>query len=154
MKLATLFQLMFGICAGLDAWATDCKPAEAQLEARPFKRWNDSYAYYRRYQGRCADGALREALDWRHTQLLARTAPKLDALRAISGMDPGYETWLLLGVFYDPEESDAAGPKTACGLLDRLQRCQPRNRAMCAKLASRVGPSPGYTRTCHPARAS
>ena len=144
--LATVIAL--ATAASCPAHAGSCSEADKQLSKRQFATWNDSYEYFVRYKGGCSDAALGEALSSQHTQLLDKTAPKLGTLKRLVAQNPAYLNWLLLGVFYNPEETEVNAKNTACRILKRLFSCVPAEKELCAKLATRVGPSLEYVQGC------
>ena len=128
--------------------ASTCDDAEKWLAGKPFRSWNDSHSYYKRFRGQCSDGALLEALSAQHTALLANARVGLRNLKVAAAKEPAYLEWVVLGVFYNPEESDRDPNNTACRVVRRLASCEPDTRALCAKLSDRVGPSAEYMNTC------
>ncbi len=125
-----------------------CAQAEKVLSTKAFVTWQDAYAYYKRFSGLCSDGALAEALGAQFTQLLSKHWSHLPELRELGSKDPPFVEWVLLSVFYDPEETEINASNTACRLVKRLQSCQPAERALCLRLSERVGPSREYIRAC------
>ena len=126
----------------------DCSRAERVLNARPFGSWQDAYNYYKRFRGRCSDGALAENLSAHFTQLLSERWSRLPELQTLARRDPAFLEWVLLGVYYNPEETEVNASNTACRLLRRLQSCRPSERALCERLATRVGPNREYAAAC------
>lgn len=129
----------------------DCSRAEKELNRGPFKSWQHAYAYFKRYSGLCSDGAQAEVLSAYKTRILDRQWSRLAELKRIGTQDPAFLKWVLLGVFYDPEEVEINQSNTACRLLKRLKTCAPENRRLCEQLAQRVGPSREYVQACPPA---
>jgi hypothetical protein len=125
----------------------DCLAAERSLE-NPFNSWHDAHAYYERYRGRCADGALGEGLSMQFTQLLSKRWERLPELQQLANSDPQFLEWVLLGVYYDPEETESNASSAACGLVRRLRSCQPSEKSLCERLIERVGPNNEYIRGC------
>ena len=129
----------------------DCARAERELDRGPFKSWHQAYAYFKRYKGLCSDGAQAEGLSAYKTRLLDRDRSRLKELKRLGAQDPAFLEWVLLGVFYDPEDVEINQSNTACRLLKRLKACSPENRQLCEQLAQRVGPSREYVQACPPA---
>jgi len=155
MKRALLAFIAISLSFG--AWGqdasprVDCERAEKELDRGPFKSWQQAYAYFRRYKGFCSDGAQAEGLSAYKTRLLDREWSKLDELMRLGSKDPAFLEWVLLGVFYDPEDIEINQSNTACRLLKRMRTCSPENRQLCERLAQRVGPSREYAQACPPA---
>lgn len=133
------------------AVAQDCTQAELVLWDKRFSSWEASHEYFKRYRGRCSDGVLAEALSSIHTGLLIKDRRGIEKLARLAAQDPDYLNWVLLGVFYNPEEVKVNSSNTACRLLIQLRSCPSKHRSLCGKLAARVGPSPEYVAAC-PAR--
>jgi hypothetical protein len=125
----------------------DCSAAERSLR-KPFACWDEAHSYYERFRGVCSDGALSEALSGQFTQLLSKRWDQLPELQRLSSGDPAFLEWVLLGVYYDPEEIEINASNTACRLLKRLQACQSTQKALCERLSTRVGPNLEYVRAC------
>ncbi|UDF34155.1 UNVERIFIED_ORG: hypothetical protein LHJ69_16365 [Shinella sp. XGS7] len=155
MKHALL--VFVAILVSFGAWAqnsnprVDCARAEKELDRGPFRSWQQVYAYFKRYKGLCSDGAQAEALSAYMTRLLDREWSRLEELKRLGSKDPAFLDWVLLGVFYDPEDIDINPSNTACRLLERMKDCSPENRHLCEQLAQRVGPNREYVQACPPA---
>jgi hypothetical protein len=130
-----------------NAKEVDCSAAERSL-GTPFASWGEANSHYERFRGRCSDGALSEALSGQFTQLLSKRWDQLPELQRLGSRDPEFLEWVLLGVYDDPEEVEVNASNTACRLLKRLQACQLRQRVLCERLSTRVGPSREYVRAC------
>jgi hypothetical protein len=130
-----------------EAKPVDCARAE-QLLAKPFSSWNDAYAYYKKFHGLCSDGALAESLSARFTRLLSNRWSRMPELNRLAHSDPAFLEWVLLGVYYNPEETEVNASNTACRLLKRLQSCRAAEKVLCGRLATRVGPSRQYVAAC------
>jgi hypothetical protein len=126
----------------------NCSQAERELSRGPFQSWQGAYSYFERFRGLCSDGAQGEALDAYKTRLLDRRWSTLSELKRLGTQNPAFLDWVLLGVFYNPEEVEIKGSNTACRLLRRLRTCSPENKPLCERLATRVGPNPEYLQAC------
>jgi hypothetical protein len=129
------------------AKAADCSEAERSL-TKPFASWREAHGYYERFSGKCSDGALAEALSAQFTQLLSKRWERLTELEQLAYSDPKFLEWVLLGIYYDPDEVEINTSSTACRILNRLQSCQPSQKSLCARLSTRVGPNLEYIRAC------
>src|SRR5688500_16793556 len=89
-----------------DEMLVDCSRAEQILDARPFDTWHEAYTYYKPFRGRCSDGALAEGLSAHFTRLLSKRWSRLSELQDLASKDPAFLDWVLLGVYYNPEETE------------------------------------------------
>jgi hypothetical protein len=145
--VAATFLLAIAFAGAASAKEVDCSAAERSL-AKPFSSWREAHSYYERFDGGCSDGDLAEALGVQFTQLLSNRWEHLPELEQLASREPAFLEWVLLGVYYDPEEVEINASNTACRLLKRLQSCQLSQRALCERLATRVGPSREYIQAC------
>lgn len=150
MKTIALALMLFvatSAASANNAGALDCSAAE-RLLAEPFTSWHEAHAYYERFHGSCSDGALAETLSSQFTQLLSRRWERLSELEQLASSDPKFLDWVLLGVYYDPEEVEVNTSNSACRLIKRLQSCKASQKALCQRLSARVGPNHEYIRAC------
>ncbi len=117
MKAALLTAVALAAFAPFHAAAIDCAGADRMLHFNPLQGWNDSYTHFVVFHAHCPGAALSHALSAQHTRLLDDTHPNLNGLREVIARDSVYLSWLLLGVFYNPQDLHLGAASTSCRLV-------------------------------------